>query len=773
MSKRLTRFFDRLRLGTVSLMLIATSASATPPTITLQPVNTSSCAGSSAVYLLVNASSATSYQWQVDNGSGSGFQNISDGAVYSNTNTATLKINAPAASMHNYKYQCVVTGTSNPTATSTAATLTVKTPITITSQPTSQIICTNGTGSYSVAATGSNLTYKWYAVNGNTLTAIETINSNNTFSGYLTNKLTVTNPQNNRNNMVIICQVSGGCGSPVSTNKVSLRLYTAPQFTSQPANVSTCTGNTAVFVAKAEGSNVTYQWQENSGTGNTWTPLSDDNTYTGASTSRLDIKNLTTMFHGYRYRCVINSPCSSNVRSNEALLTVNQFVNPSVSINSNFNNVCEGMPLTFTATPINGGSSPAYQWKVNGVNEGTSSSVFISTTLKDKDVVTCNLYSNAPCPSAAVVYSNNLPMIITAYQDPAITITSPNTNNTVCSDVPVTFTSATNNAGTTPGYQWQVNGIDVANTANYTTDSLNDGDVVRCVVSTNFMCPASLNGISNNIAMSILPTTIATVSISQKSDTTICRGSEVRLFSYYTNSGVNPTFQWYRNNQPITGATGAVYTTKQISNNDAIKVRFTSNAQCVVPVESIPLRFTVSAPATPTVRVTSVQTGGNNQMFVATPQYGGDNPTYTWYVNNVRQRVQGATFTTSNLKSTDRVYVVMISNHPCVSTTQVTSNMTTTGLDNAYLTFDELKLYPNPNNGQFIVAGEYTANGTQTAKIAVINTVGQVIYNEEIATHSGKLYHEINLQGKCAAGVYMMRIDINGQQEVRRFNISQ
>lgn len=771
MSKRVTQFFDKLRLGTISLMLVATTASATP-TITLQPVNTISCAGAKPVSISVRANGATSFQWQANDNSGSGFQNISNGTVYSNTNTATLTINAPTTSMHSYQYRCIVTGSSNPAVTTNVATLTVNTPIVVTSQPTSQIICTNGSGTFTTTATGSNLTYAWYLKSGNTLTPIGSAGGA-TFTGASTNTLTVINPTAQLNGRQIVCQISGGCGAPATTQAVSLRLYTVPTFISQPTNTSKCVGSTAVFVAKGEGSNITYQWEENSGTGNTWTALSDDNTYVGTNTSRLDVKNLSTSFHGYRYRCVINGTCASNVTSNEALLTVNQFVDPSVSITSNFNNVCEGMALTFTALAINGGNAPVYQWKVNGVNEGSPSYIFISNTLNDKDVVSCSVYSNAPCPSAQVVHSNSLPMIITEYKDPEVTITSPTANNTVCSDVPVTFTSATNNAGPTPGYQWQVNGVAVANTESYTTDSLNNGDVVRCIVTTSFMCPASLNGNSNNVAMTVVPTTPATVSISQKTDTTICRGAEVRLYSYYTNSGVNPTFQWYKNNQPIAGATGAVLTTKQISNTDAIKVRFTSNAQCVVPVESTPLRFTVSAPATPTVRVTSVQTGGNNQMFVAVPEYGGDNPTYTWYVNNVKQRTQGATFTTNNLKSTDRVYVVMISNHPCVSTTQATSNMTTTGLDNAYLTFNELKLYPNPNNGKFIIAGEYTANGTQTAKIAIINTVGQVIYNEEVAAHSGKLYHEINLEGKCAAGVYMMRIDINGQQEVRRFNISQ
>jgi hypothetical protein len=38
--------------------------------------------------------------------------------------------------------------------------------------------------------------------------------------------------------------------------------------------------------------------------------------------------------------------------------------------------ICGGGTLTFTANPTNGGSSPSYQWKVNGGNVGTNSATY-------------------------------------------------------------------------------------------------------------------------------------------------------------------------------------------------------------------------------------------------------------------------------------------------------------------------------------------------------------------------------------------------------------
>lgn len=68
------------------------------------------CVGSNIQF---NASqSGTTYQWQVD--AGSGFQNINSGPVYNGYNTATLKINSVPGSYTGYKYRCVVDGNNGP-----------------------------------------------------------------------------------------------------------------------------------------------------------------------------------------------------------------------------------------------------------------------------------------------------------------------------------------------------------------------------------------------------------------------------------------------------------------------------------------------------------------------------------------------------------------------------------------------------------------------------------------------------------------------------------
>ena len=94
-------------------------------------------------------------------------------------------------------------------------------------------------------------------------------------------------------------------------------------------------------------------------------------------------------------------------------MTVNAVVVPSVSISANpGSTICAGTSVTFTAVPTNGGASPSYQWKVNGVNAGTNISTFTTTTLTNGQIVTCVLTSNAVCASPTTATSNSITMTV-------------------------------------------------------------------------------------------------------------------------------------------------------------------------------------------------------------------------------------------------------------------------------------------------------------------------------------------------------------------------
>jgi len=104
---------------------------------------------------------------------------------------------------------------------------------------------------------------------------------------------------------------------------------------------------------------------------------------------------------------------------------------------------CAGGNITFTATPINGGSNPSFQWKVNGIDLGIDTSVFSTSTLNDKDTVICIMTSNepgvigSPATSNPIILSFDYTNIWTGnvnndWNDP---------NNWSCGIVPLSYTN--------------------------------------------------------------------------------------------------------------------------------------------------------------------------------------------------------------------------------------------------------------------------------------------------------------------------------------------
>ncbi|MEA4935032.1 MAG: T9SS type A sorting domain-containing protein [Paludibacter sp.] len=83
-----------------------------------------------------------------------------------------------------------------------------------------------------------------------------------------------------------------------------------------------------------------------------------------------------------------------------------------VSITASANPVLDGTPVTFTATPVNPGTSPVYQWFLNGNPVGTNSPTFTSSTLSNQDKITCRLTSSITCVTNNPATSGMITMTI-------------------------------------------------------------------------------------------------------------------------------------------------------------------------------------------------------------------------------------------------------------------------------------------------------------------------------------------------------------------------
>ncbi|MDP1622684.1 MAG: PKD domain-containing protein [Bacteroidales bacterium] len=83
----------------------------------------------------------------------------------------------------------------------------------------------------------------------------------------------------------------------------------------------------------------------------------------------------------------------------------------SVSISASANPVDQGVPVTFNAIVVNGGTSPVYQWKINNINVGTNAGSY-QYIPSDGDLVSCVLTSNAACVSGNPATSNVVTMTV-------------------------------------------------------------------------------------------------------------------------------------------------------------------------------------------------------------------------------------------------------------------------------------------------------------------------------------------------------------------------
>jgi hypothetical protein len=131
-----------------------------------------------------------------------------------------------------------------------------------------------------------------------------------------------------------------------------------PSITSQPQNLTKCTGDNATLTVAATSTN-TYQWQVNTGSG--FTNLSNGGNYSGVTSSTLSISSIPQSFTGYTYRCILTGTCPNNVTSSSATLTLADIAK--VISQSAPDTICENNPITLGVLAMGPGLS--YQWQIS------------------------------------------------------------------------------------------------------------------------------------------------------------------------------------------------------------------------------------------------------------------------------------------------------------------------------------------------------------------------------------------------------------------------
>jgi len=206
-----------------------------------------------------------------------------------------------------------------------------------------------------------------------------------------------------------------------------------------PASVSlettsnpTCLGTSVLFKAidTNGGPNPSYSWFLN---GN----LVVGSTGATFTTSTLANNDKVFCIMTSSLVCVSDNPAMSNTIT----MTVNPSLPTGVHIAASENSICEGTPIEITATPVNGGLNPIYNWLVNGVPVlGNNSNSLPSSIYNNNDMIMCHMTSSAMCVIGNPALSN----LITMQVQPTPVILTMQTSQNVCSgnsSLPVQFTS--------------------------------------------------------------------------------------------------------------------------------------------------------------------------------------------------------------------------------------------------------------------------------------------------------------------------------------------
>jgi len=249
----------------------------------------------------------------------------------------------------------------------------------------------------------------------------------------------------------------------------------------------------------------------------------------------------------------VSNACGTAIASQ--VINVMNTVTPTITINTTATTICSGTSTTFTSTITNGGTTPAYQWMVNGITAGTGSSL-TSSSLTTGDVVTCNLSSSAQCPTASTVTSGGIAMTVNALVTPAVTIVA--SADTLCTSGSVSYNATTTYGGTTPVLTWYVSGSAVGTGNSYAYTPAN-GDIVTCQLTSNAACAVSDTANSNNITMIVYSESAPAINVTSTVDSINYSGQYI-TFNAATAPG-SVSYQWYLNGSPVTGATGATFTT--------------------------------------------------------------------------------------------------------------------------------------------------------------------------------------------------------------------
>lgn len=596
----------------------------------------------------------------------------------------------------------------------------------------------NQTSGTNPACAGSSVTFTATPTNGGTTPTYQwKVNGNNAGVGATFTTATLTNGQ------IVTCvmtsNLSGVTGSPATSSGITMNITptVTPSLNITNPTTTFCAGTNTTFTANPTNGGIpTYVWKLNGVTVGT-------NSVTYASNA---LKNNDSVSCIMTSTATCASP-STVTSTNTIKLTVNPIDTPSISISTPQLSVCAGTNVAFAATIKKGGTTPSYQWKVNGANAGNGST-FSSNVLTNGAVVTCVLTSNAGCAVNPTATSNSLTISIITNSAPAVKVNT-TTTGVLCQGATVDFSAIPTNGGSAPTYQWKVNGTNSGTGATFSSASLNNGDIVNCVMTSNSSCASPLTATSNNDTVKIVPTVVPAIVITAL-DSSVCAGEAVSFSSNTTLAGTTPSYQWKVNG--ANAGNGSTFSSTTLTNGSVISCELTSSQQCASPskVNSGSINVTINSLPTPIV---------NQSGAMLTSSIVG--ASYKWL--NGSSVIPSETNVSFNPSATGNYSVEVTDANGCKGISPLFNYLVSSVEEISQ--YYQLNIFPNPARNIINVQASYLEGN---CTLEVISIFGRLIIQKEVNLKNGSINESLPIH-QLTSGVYSLRLKTDKALIVRKF----
>jgi hypothetical protein len=522
---------------------------------------------------------------------------------------------------------------------------------TTTISPTTQTVCAGAITTISVSSSATSPSYTWQAsANGSTGWAQATNSTpvSASYSGVNTDVLTITTGST----YYYRCLVAEGGTCTATSATSTLVVNTSPTITTQPINKTICSGSNTSFTVATSGAPLTYQWQENTGSG--YSNIANGGVYSGVLTATLILTAPPAAMNTYSYQCVVSSSSGcGTVTSTAAILTVNQTPAAPPVPTPLANPACSSTSLSAMSSTVAG---VTWYW------QGTSSTSSVTTQNTNTDynvTASGNYYVRAQsntgnCWSAASVFSVTV--------NTPVTITSGASNKGVCTGINTTM-DITGAAATKQWYVSTDNGVTfnpVTANAVYTGGITNNNNlsITNAPVSYNgnqYYCVVSVAGcptLTSSIGVLTVTQTPAAPPVPIVLANPACVSTSLTAMSS-TVAGV--TWYWQGTTSGGSSTTNPTSSAYGVTSSGTYYVRArTDGSSCLSPQSSTVI--TINQPPAITTQPTDrTQCVGTNTIFSVSAT---NVVSYQWQVNtgsgfvNLTNVAPHSNVTTANLSVT-------------------------------------------------------------------------------------------------------------------------